>query len=151
MKVNTVLSLDPGDTTGWAVFNTETNKLIKYGATKFTPLALFDLLNLYEPEQIVYERFSLYAHKAESQINSEFYTVQLIGVIKLYCELMHITPIVQSAAVGKSIWSDQMLKKFNYHSDSKHSRDATRHVLTYLKIHRVDNIRKELDNEQTNR
>ncbi len=145
MNVNTILSIDPGDTSGWVVFNRETHEFIKYGATRFTPLTLFDMMNLYEPEHIVYERFSLYAHKAESLIHNEFYTCQLIGVIKLYCELLHIPNTVQTAANAKSIWTDQMLKKFGYHTDSKHTRDATRHLLTYLKFHRLPNIRKDWD------
>lgn len=146
MIANTILAIDPGDTSGYALFSTENQLLIKYDAVKFTPLGLFDLMNNLQPERVVYERFSLYAHKAESQINSEFYTVQLIGVIRLYCELMNIKPIVQTAQVAKQIWTDDMLKKFGYHTDSKHTRDATRHVLTYIKFHRLDKIRMNWDN-----
>lgn len=130
----TYLSLDPGLTTGWTYMD-ELNTII-YGEEKFTHKTLYDFMQSKCPDTIICESFLLYAHKAQSMINNTFYPIEMIGVIKLYGEVTCTPIIFQTAAQGKSIWSDDKLKEHRFYSKSKHSRDATRHLLTYLKVHR---------------
>lgn len=132
-----LLCIDPGNTTGWAVFNPDSHKLIQAGATKLSMYQMFKMLQETNPDEIVYESFRLYAHKAESMVNNDFYPSQLIGVIRLYAEQYEIPITSQSAAKGKAIWTDGKLTKFNYSHSIVHARDAIRHGLTYLGTHRI--------------
>lgn len=143
-----ICAIDPGETTGLVVFDSDTSTIIHAQAIKLNHLDLYDGLINEAPDLIVYERFSLYSHKAESLIHNEFYTVQLIGVIQLYCQLFNIIPVIQTAAQAKSIWSDDKLKQYpQYWTNSRHSRDATRHVLHYLQIHKQSTIKVTWDKE----
>lgn len=145
-KTEDILTVfDPGETTGWCVFKNQ--ELILSGQDKWTLKELWEFIDYRQPTQILYERFSLYAHKAQQQINSEFPTVQNIGVIKLYAELYSIPIFVQTAQQGKAIWTDDKLKRFNFFTKNHHANDAIRHGLTYLKAHKRPEIRAEWDRE----
>jgi len=132
-----LLSLDPGNTTGWAVFNAERHELLQAGADKLTLYQLYKMIASTIPDEIVYESFRLYASKSDTMINNDFYPSQLIGVIKLYAEQFQVPIITQSAAKGKAIWKDDKLIKFGYSHNIIHARDAIRHGLTYLETHRT--------------
>lgn len=138
-----LLAIDPGNSTGWSLFATdEPNKpiLLAVDVDKYTPLGLYQVMAEREPDIIVYERFALYATKAESMINNDMYPAQLIGVIKMYAEYFNVKLIEQTAQQGKAIWKDDKLKKFDFYDNSEHTRDSIRHGLTYLKVHKIKQI-----------
>jgi hypothetical protein len=136
-----LLAVDPGNTTGWALFNTEDLSLIHSDAQPYTLLEWWELLQAIAPKQMVVERFALYAHKAENQVNSTFLTVEVIGVCRLYSQVVGIPMATQTAQQGKQIWSDGRLKQFDYWQPNKHARDAIRHGLTFMDAHRAPRIR----------
>lgn len=148
-EANTLLAVDPGHTTGWCLFdkdpNTEYVSIQRYDAIAYNNLEWWNLLHTLNPKHVVYERFALYGHKAESQINSEFYTCEIIGITKLFAQLYHVPCDVQTAQIGKSIWKDDKLKQFGYYVKNKHSRDAVRHGLTFWSVHRQPYIRSVWD------
>lgn len=48
---------------------------------------LWFLLNEVKPTEIVYEKFALRASAAQKLVGNKFITCEVIGVIKLYCQL----------------------------------------------------------------
>lgn len=142
----TILAVDPGNTTGWAVFFRVTDPLdaailMRSGAEKFSLADWWAHLYAVKPTTIIIERFSLYAHKAEQQINSTFFTCELIGITKLWADINEVPLHQQTAQVGKQIWTDARLEQFGYLHNNRHTRDAIRHGLTYMKVHQFPTIR----------
>lgn len=135
-----LLALDPGHTTGWALFDPINHALLDYGTFMHggSTKVLWNFLNTLSPpiDQFVWESFHLYAHKAQSQIGNAFFTVEVIGVLRLYCELYQKPYKEQTAQVGKQIWTDYKLRRYGFYVANKHSRDAIRHGLRYMNTHR---------------
>ncbi len=139
-----VLALDPGETTGWALF--VNGRLSR--CRQIPPLAsrkpdlqraasLLQKLNqLYTgklPITVVMERFSLYGHKAKQQIGSTFPTVEVIGIIRFTCQQLGLRVVEQSASQAKSFVSDDRLRAMQlWQVNQRHSRDAIRHALYYI-------------------
>jgi len=143
-----VLSFDPGETIGYAVLDhieKEMPLLANFGVLNQLP-EVWEILEDYgagdEDILVVYEGFNLHSHRAQSQIGSDFFTVKVIGVIDLWTELTDTTTIVQTPAVGKSIWTDDKLRSYEYYVQNKHTRDAIRHALHALQIHRLPEVRE---------
>lgn len=160
MKTRYILAIDPSGnfnegkgTTGWCLYDTQTNRLAKFGAikaTKYTSLMeywdahirLIDDLAGYSVT-VVIEDYLLYSNRADSQINSCFETPRLIGVLQYELSLRGINVVLQRAALVKQRWSDAILvhkglieKRGNsYYRDAikltEHTRDAIRHAIHY--------------------
>jgi hypothetical protein len=91
------------------------------------------------------EDFLLYAHKAESQINSHFETCQLLGIVKVFCSETGYVYRMQQASEVKRRWDDDILvykgfieqrgKSFYLPDTNKrltdHMRDSMRHAIHY--------------------
>lgn len=130
-----LLVLDPGETTGWALF--EDGKLSAAGqaATKREGWrCIHSLLMDIKPDMLVYENYRVYEHKLERHSNSEVYTVRLIGVIEYLCDIVCGIPHYnQMAHEAKGFVSDDKLQKWGYYKPGlKHARDAIRHGCYFL-------------------
>lgn len=155
-----ILALDPSGnfnegkgTTGWCLFDTETNKVAKFGAISSKDfdtkcqyweahILLIDSLLGYHPE-IVCEDYLLYSTRADSQINSRLETPRLIGVLEYECFMRGINIHFQTAAQVKVRWSEAILehkgyikkKGLKYYLNDivtlDHTRDALKHALHY--------------------
>lgn len=155
-----ILALDPSGnynegkgTTGWCLYDTHTNKIVKFGIIKAIKynrqedywrahLDLMDGLIGYG-YTLVIEDYMLYSNRATSQINSRFETPKLIGVIQYECYLRGITLVFQTASAVKLRWSDSILVNKNlvkegqggyYILDTKlseHCLDSIRHAIHY--------------------
>lgn len=125
----TILSFDPGATTGVALYKDEH---IQTSLCKDL-ISVWNLLNNIQPDIILFENFALYAHKAKAQIGNEFPSSQVIGVIKLY-QALHPTAQIykQPASAVKQLVKDKDLQDLLCYSDSPHTRDATRHLCYWL-------------------
>ena len=66
------------------------------------------LIQALEPDVLVVESFRLYANKAKAQINSEFETPQLIGMLVHWCYSKDVEVIMQDPAI-KSRFSNKIL------------------------------------------
>lgn len=96
-----ILVLDPGDHTGW-VFRDSTGGILGGTINEQSLLAIENLFVMYRPDIVVYETFRLYAGAAQSMINSEFYTVQVIGAIRLLAQQRAVTCVYgQTPSVKK--------------------------------------------------
>jgi hypothetical protein len=93
---------------------------------------------------VVVEEYRLYADKAKAQINSRFFTSQLIGLITQECWRHSLTYETQPAAAVMRRWNDSVLNAKGYiiklktkcvnskgKTISRHERDALRHALHY--------------------
>ena len=160
MKHRYILALDPSGafhegkgTTGWCLFDAGINNTIKIGmiqASKFeTDVAYWrahtDLLDRvrceYHDVIVIIEDYLLYAHKAESQINSKFETSQLIGILKLHLDSYKTKYKVRPAAQVKPRWANHILIRKEYlvckkgvfivnnMKANKHMLDALRHAV----------------------
>jgi hypothetical protein len=100
--------------------------------------------------EIVMEGFRLYADKKSEQVNSQFETPQLIGVIRHWCFREDVKLKITYASEVKTRWSDDVLIRKGYiykkgtkryltatdQSLNNHKTDALRHALHYYRYGR---------------
>lgn len=88
-----ILSIDPGDSTGLATFSRKGELLERWIMSAEDTI---DYLSYAEGiTAIVCEDFRLRHGRAVAQSGSKLITVQVIGAVKLYCKIHHITLIMQ--------------------------------------------------------
>lgn len=115
---------DPGETTGWAMF--EKGECICGAFPNWQ--GVDDILINSNPSEILVEEFRLYGFKAHMMINSTFIPCEVIGVIKYLAEFYQIPVTTAPASLRNSV------KQLIYREDftSPHARDAVKHGLAYL-------------------
>ena len=133
-----LLSIDPGETTGWVQFTD--GKLVDTGMleTKKLGLGLLDIFNIKNPnvidfDYVVIEDYKIYPHMLKQHSLSAVFPVKVIGVLQYIFELKKIPVVLQMASTGKSFCTDKRLKEWGYWiKGQKHSRDAIRHGAHWL-------------------
>lgn len=125
-----VISLDPGGTTGYAlgeIFK-EPPMLIDYSERKFEESELYSFLEEMKPTYLVYEGF---AYRNRARAGLDLTPVRLIGVIRMYGNLhRECTVHEQTPGQGKGHFSNEHLKSLGvYKKGLQHGRDACRHLL----------------------
>lgn len=102
--------------------------------------------------EVVMEGFRLYENKKSEQVNSQFETPQLIGVIRHWCFTRNIPLKLTYAVEVKSRWSDAVLEKKGFiHKKGRnryltstgqrlnnHKTDAIRHAIHYYRYGRKE-------------
>lgn len=90
------LFIDPGEHTGWALFDENGNEIDMFTTNSFEETS--DKLQEYlhrgksrNYKKVVYENFTLYPWKTNAQMWSEFETVQVIGAIRHICRQNEIS------------------------------------------------------------
>lgn len=137
-----ILGLDPGETTGVAIFTADVADTTDFKIrlmqleTKDVGQGYLELEGLVEeerPDHIRAEEYRVYSWKADSHSNQILHTPQLIGAIKVL-SLLHGIPLsFKMAQHAKAFWNDDNLKACGLYSPGqKHARDALRHLLFYL-------------------
>lgn len=129
-----VLCLDPGETTGWALF--EHGLLVRSGqeGTGTHPAFMADFLYDFEPEPtvIVYEEYRIRGNKAKQHIGSEVFTIQHIGVIRAVADDLGVKLVKQTAGMAKTFATDVKLRRWGlYQTNRRHANDAIRHGVYY--------------------
>jgi hypothetical protein len=126
-----LLALDPGDTTGAAIFRDGVFDTAGHIAGGIPKVPRF--IRRLQPSWIVCEDFLLYAHKARDQAWNEMRTPRIIGAIELVCWDLRIPLTFQTAQDGKSFPTDTKLRAWGlYDKGGRHARDAIRHGITFL-------------------
>lgn len=144
MTLVTVLALDPGGSTGWAMWRAE--KLVNAEGiaeyyNEFTTSGCFTdpdhhetLIALIELQRT--EVFHLitesFINRPEKATQSELISRDYIGAMTLWCKQNDVRLHQQSSALAKTFVTDKKLKAMGYWSTNKHSRDALRHMLFYM-------------------
>ena len=137
-----VLVFDPGDSTGWVYKKSgpdgqlvgEGNGEV-VGGTFYKNFETLEMLfNKYQPDVVVYEVFKLYAGAAKHLIHDEFYTVQVIGAIKMLCIQYEVQEVVPQGASVKRFSGglDARWKKVSKLGGvTEHVKDAYLHLRFY--------------------
>lgn len=139
-----IIGLDPGEETGWVMFDAVNFQVDEFGTFRFEELHewAFASGRFHAARLIVCERYVLYPGKAAAQSFSDFPPVEVIGAVKYLCQLYN-KPLVIQGAGERNFWGSERdakkyaagngrLRKLGLWLRNKHSRDALRHVLTYL-------------------
>jgi len=137
-----LLSLDPGETTGWAVWKCETGGeaiLIDQGQIATWPLELCvenmsAMFNAYPGiSHVVHETYAVYEWKSSDHSWSQIPTVQIIGSILTLCIQRKLTYSQQTAQIAKNFCTDDKLKSWGFYEKGlRHARDAVRHGSYYI-------------------
>ena len=129
-----LLCLDPGETCGWVIFHNM--KLLECGELKVKEegwKSLVELLERYPYNHVVCENYRVYKSKQKEHVNSEVYTIRVIGVIDMQCDLKGIPITYQMASSAKGFCTDNKLKEWSlWQKGQRHSRDAIRHGCYFL-------------------
>jgi hypothetical protein len=141
-----ILALDPGETTGFAVFDADPNNIdwLEIDQVKTWPedqatSNIWELFNRFQPKKLAAESYRVYDWKSDDHKWSSVNTVQIIGCIWTLAQtapfhhLWQNGIVWQSAQNAKGFWTDDKLREFGvYLPGVKHGRDATRHALHFL-------------------
>lgn len=132
----TLLALDPGETTGAAVYTdgilTGYDQLDTKDINKSTDIILKAIQEI-KPNIVVYEDYKVYGWKADSHSWAALHTPQLIGTIQTLCHIYRIPVFSQMAQEAKHFCTDKKLKYWDYWAPGmKHARDAIRHGAYFL-------------------
>jgi len=114
-----LLSIDPGESTGYLVMLAETGEIVNYGTTDGWHM-LDTLMDTHRPDSIILEAFRLYPHQSRVQIGSAFPAVQVIGAVRYMAELRNILVYQQMASSVKMLIPPAGL--------GRHEQDAWRHA-----------------------
>lgn len=133
-----LLALDPGLTTGWALFKYGTPYVCGQSNTREVASmcerieSLTDLI----PDSdrlLVVEDYFIYPSKAKDHIYSTVPVARLIGCIETIAYQRYIRVVFQSASSAKGLVSDDRLLRHDlYVPGMPHAMDAIRHGLYYV-------------------
>lgn len=129
-----IVSLDPGGTTGVAVWNAEYPHQIYTGNINGANhhLGLWEQLCETAPDIVVCERFNYQRRAMDKGVSLEIVSREYIGVAHLWCQYYKRRFELQQPA-QRMFWSDSKLKDlYFWDKKSPHERDAVRHLLAFL-------------------
>ncbi len=130
-----VVALDPGETTGVAVFKEGRLVTVDQIAQREFDLAVRELVSLFDltqPSMVIIEDYKVYSHKAGAHKWSALHTPRLIGAIQTLCVLYEVGYHMQMAS-AKRFCTDERLKDWRmYQVGNPHATDAVRHGVYYL-------------------
>lgn len=132
-----VVALDPGETTGYAVYSRYTSqggyeRSLTSSQMGSHPhhLALYEFLELAQPQVVVCEDFKYQRGPGGHNLTP----VEYIGVVKLWTAERHV-PLVLQPRSRKTLWDDGKIKELGLWKPGKpHAMDAVRHLLYYLTV-----------------
>jgi len=152
--IASILALDPGRTTGYAIGIVENGKpYIAYYQQEFDHKGLFQLL--YQTSEacdwavnIVCESFNFRRHKT----GVDLYPCELIGVTNYFVQAYPMNALfMQNSSVqgDKAYFSDERLKDMKlYQKEYKHGRSAVKHLLHYLKFAHGASMMAEVESSE---
>lgn len=119
-----VMALDPGKTTGYAVYHDEEIKSQGQCPTEM----VWDLLSNVAPEVIIYETFQ---HRRIG--NVDLTPVEVIGVLKEWARQHKAKLVLQSGQQAKHYWTNERVRELGaWVAAMPHAVDATRHLLYWV-------------------
>lgn len=135
----TVLVFDPGEHTGWCCATstdaTCSNWQLVGGTADKDHRAVAELIYLYQPDIVVFERFNLYPGMAKTLSWNSFYPCEVIGVIRYLCMKRGIHVYEQAPSIKKfsgglqQDWKQLRENSANLSAQgvTEHSKDAYLH------------------------
>ena len=131
-----LLSLDPGQTTGWALWYRPVEGKIELKASGqwySFPMSkvvaeLEGFLESKSIDLVVMEEYRIYNWKAKDHANSTVFTLRLIGALEYVLGMRGIGVIFQGAGQAKGFCTDEKLEDWGFWQiGERHARDAIRH------------------------
>lgn len=138
-----VLSVDPGDTTGWVLW---TDDGIELSKGQLLAQEFIDRLaeNYWQFNTVVFEDFILYRGRAAAQTGSRFKASQVIGALKMSAKMQKATVVMQPAQSKSFGYKFARLTTAGNHAQS-HWRDAYAHGYFYFVKQGILKTQQELD------
>lgn len=132
-----LLCFDPGETTGWCLFEKAELVAADYFSTKAEGYeALQKVIDKADPTHFIVEDYRVYGNRASQHINSELFTPRLIGTLDFIAWTLEVPINYQMASTAKGFCNDQKLKQWGFWIPGKrHTRDAIRHGAYFLLFH----------------
>jgi hypothetical protein len=129
-----LLALDPGETTGWALFVEGELKDAGQIVARHNPAqALVELFNKTNPTDVVAEDYKVYSWKIRDHSWSNLFTPKLIGALQMLCAQRRIPLTMQMAQSAKGFCTNDKLYMWGLHKHGKrHADDAIRHAVYFL-------------------
>ncbi|MBT9169231.1 MAG: hypothetical protein DDT19_02585 [Syntrophomonadaceae bacterium] len=129
-----LLVIDPGETTGVAIFNKGQIEVVKQltGGWAGMVQELNEIFTVLRPTYVVVEDYKVYAHKTKDHTWSSLFTPKLIGAIEALCTLQGIQPVMQMASCKQFVTNDKLRAWNMYVPGQPHARDAIRHSCYFL-------------------
>lgn len=143
-----ILALDPGGTTGWALYQDMTVEGDQYDCPPAIMSGDFYTIGQIGPEEHHGRLWHLFQHQQPTMIVCESFefrqfdghrtgirldSKEYIGLVKLWRELEGTPVVFQTASLGKTFCTDDKIKALNLWTPGhKHAMDAMRHLLTYM-------------------
>ena len=144
-----IMAFDPGDTTGWAAWDTEGN-LQGMGQVTLEDMPTF--LHKYDDLEIslvIVEDFILFAKRAVKQAGSRMKASQGIGMLHLWAAQKGAQFLKQPASIKNAAMKWSQISMPGAHSES-HKFDAYLHGYYYLVTHDLIKTQLQLEIEAEN-
>jgi hypothetical protein len=126
-----IVALDPGGTTGVVAYEPGKDLRTEHLASA---IEVWAYLNKLYPTRVVFERF---AYQRRDKV--DLTPVEVIGVIKLWCDINDVPYTIQTPSQAKNLWTDGKLKQLGLWEPGKnHAMDAVRHLMYYLIVTKGD-------------
>lgn len=157
-----ILALDPGGTTGWAVYHEEAVPPSNVSPGKYEPWKhqcgqigpgdhheeLFSLMEAVDPSIVVCEMFEYRQRSAGSiRMKIDLVSREYIGVVKLYRDASGCELVMQPSSIcnGPRLVTDEFIKALGlWKASQRHAMDAREHLIHYMvtKMNRKDLVPK---------
>ena len=130
-----ILSVDPGQTTGFSICDSDERDSdgmpnVVFAGVLDRWVGLATLLKKYRPSVVVAEKFILYAGRAKYINHDTLIAVRVLGVLEYLTAKTSTRFVEQQASVGKSFrLSTRVLDEYR----NAHVRDSLRHMMAYLR------------------
>lgn len=138
-----ILGIDPGETTGLALFRKldleqayqVNTSIIEWGVDQYHGLIYKLVQEVVDPNQliVIVEDYRIYAWKVKEHTWAGLLTPRLIGVLECLCRQYKVRIAKQSAQQGKAFMTDDKLTTWElYKPGLRHGRDAIRHAARFI-------------------
>lgn len=139
-RLGWILTLDPGETTGWSSWHE--GELVEVGqeVTGQNPGLMAEFIKAMDEQlvisRIVYEEYRIRSSTFKTHVGSPVVTIQHIGAIKVAADMLDIPIYAQTPGMAKGFATDQKLKRWGlYQTGMKHANDAVRHGIYHILFH----------------
>lgn len=130
-----LLSIDPGKTTGYAIFDPRKKKLLEADELDWSNF-IHDFLPGWltlSDDRVVIEKYRIRRGTVSANLGKDLRTVKEIGVIEWLCEERGIEYNLQPAGIGKEFFNRKRLEENDcWIVGKQHARDAIRHGLYFM-------------------
>jgi hypothetical protein len=143
--MTTILSVDPGGTTGWCTFDAERFMSERIGPVpaeaEFADFLIRadHWLASNDRVTVVCERYVVSMETVKKSRGDVNWSMESIGVLRHLCRKYGHTFVLQNVADAKKLASNELLKQVGWWARGQdHGRDAIRHLILWLATNRPD-------------